>query len=669
VRPAAFGSHVIRPLLLAAMSTALLVGLCRPQPAGAAFGPIQLVSKSSREQAAVATEPAISADGQYLAFCAELGGEEGVFREQLETGQVTSVATGPIDFAFCKSEPSNAPYAGAPSISADGRYVSFTTKASLVHTDTEPSTSDVYVADMSTSPPTYELASAVAEPEESGEPEPMPGGSVAAGRVALSADGDRVAFVSGGNVYVRDLATQETILISARRDPLTGMTGQPVSGGGAYEPAGAAISADGSTVAWVGEHLPEQVPLLGDEEAAIKGIEARTGPGLEAQYHEPLWRRVPTPSEAKPPTRRIVGGGDPLAPGCALSGSIKEPQCQGPYPEVVSHRLQRIWEENGYGWGVKLPQLDADGDEVALAGDPEEQYDLFVVDMREGLDRQQAVHHITRWTNPAPAIPVDQVLSANIHPEYLPFTGEVAECAISPDGTRVAFTTVRQHFATPPFTLITELPSAVGRVPELYEVNLGSNTIERATPGPGKDVSTGTNLTEGAGSISFGAGGGLLAFSSPADNLVAGDANEKSDAFLVESIPPAPTGTSTISPRPPQSVIQPAWRMTANAYSRPDGTIRLVARVPGPGTLHTSARAQLGGRLKFRKVAAGRRQSKAPGAVTVDLKLGQGRRALARRPGLVARLRVTFTGQGGQPLHAGLQSRFLRHPKRKGVKR
>jgi hypothetical protein len=640
---------------------AALAALCQPLPAKAGtFGPIELVSKSPREQAEVGAEPALSADGRYIAFCAELGGREGIFREELGTDQLAPVAVGPIS-THCGANS----YASAPSLSADGRYVSFTTTASLVAADTAADTSDVYVADMSTSPPTYELASVVDEPvavpsEEVGEPEPVRPGSVAAGRVALSADGDRVAFVHEGNVYVRELSAEKTVLISARRDPLTGMTEEAVTGGGAYEPAGAAISGDGSTVAWVGEHLPDQAPMLSDEVAAIQKLEARS-----AEYHEPLWRRIPSESEPLPPTRRVVGGGDPLAPGCLPSGSTKEPQCQGPYPEVAFQRAE-FNEHQGYGWGLKLPQLDRDGDLVALAGDPTEQYDLFVIDMQGGLDRLEAVHQITRWTNPAPkTVPLIQVLTA--HPEYFPLLGEIAECAISPDGTRVAFATTRQRFSTAPYTLVTELPSAVGQMAELYELNLENDRIERATPGPGKELSAAVaESPQGVASISFGGGNRFLAFSSGADNLVEGDANERSDAFVLESIPPAPIGTSSISPRPPQSAIQPAWRLTANAYSRPDGRIRIIARVPGRGTLRSSARAQLGGHLKSRQVASGRRRSTGAGTEIFEMKLGRGRQAMAHKPGLVARVHVTFTGSGGRPLHVDLQSRFLVHAKRKG---
>jgi hypothetical protein len=645
----------------------LASGFHYAQSAKAAFGPIRLISKSPREQADFAAEPAISADGRYVAYCGRLGGREGIFRVDLETEQVVQVAVGLPEGSSCEA---NSGYASSPSISADGRYISFDTRASLVETDTVPESNDVYVADMSSSPPSYELASTTDGAT------PMEGESLAAGQVALSADGSRVAFVNGGNVYVRDLAAGETILVSAMRDPITGMTSEPVTGGGAYEPAGAAISADGSTVAWVGEHLPEQVPLLGDEEATILRFE-----GESKNYREPLWRRVPTPSDQNPETRRMVGGGDPLAPGCPPSGTLQTPACQGPFPEVTSQRLDSQVEEiSGRGWGEELPSLDANGDVAAVVGNPEEQYDLFVVDMAEGLDRRQAVDRVTRWTNPlSPGQPgLEQVvLGSGSDAQYLPFTGAVTSCAISADGTRVAFTSTRQHFNLAPFTLATEIPSAVSLVPELYEVDLESDRIERATPAPGQSVSeikkvAGASAPSvGASAPSIGGGDQLLAFASGADNLVPGDANESTDAFVVESLPSSPVGSSSISPRPPQTTLSIPWRITANAYSRPDGSVRVVARVPGQGILRAQAKSQVGPRLKTHRVASGRHRAQLSQTLIINLNLSRQRRALARQAGgLVTRVSVSFVGQGGQPLHSDLQSRFFIHGQRaKGHKK
>jgi hypothetical protein len=640
---------------LVALTTTLLA-LALPSFAAAGFGPIELVSKSPLEQASHASEPAISADGHYVAFCGALGGREGIFSEQVGTDRPVPVAVEGEGLGCGEGG-----YANAPSISAEGRYVSFVTSASLVPADTEPKSRDVYVADLTTSPPTYRLVSAVDGGEES-----LPGEANAADHTAMSADGDRVAFVDEGNVYVREISTERTILITAQREANGTMTDQPVIGGGAYEPPGASISADGSTVAWVGEHLPEQVPLLVDEEAEIRKIE--TGGDMSPQgteYHEPLWRRVPTVLEERPPTRRVVGGGDPLAPGCPPNGTLEEPACQGPYPEAIEDNFEESADVSGWGWGLGLPQLDANGDEVAVVGRPGKQYDLFAVNMAPGLDRRQAVDQLTRWTDPVPQNVSNPVILRE--ERYWPFTGAVDECAISPDGTRVAFATTRQHFETSPLTLVSGLPSAVSLLPELYEANLEAGTIERVTPGGEEDISVAKAESNAGGTKSPAyAGDRWIAFSSEANNLVADDGNEGSDVFVVEAPTPTPRGATTISPPPGHPVTQPAWDMTVNAFSRPDGRVRLVAQVPGEGTLKAVAHSQLGTRLKTRQIASGRRQATGAQVVTMNLALGRKRRPLAHLPGgLVTRLQVNFTGPGGRPLRADLQTRFQVHAKRR----
>src|SRR6201994_3536811 len=68
----------------------------------------------------------------------------------------------------------------------------------------------------------------------------------------------------------------------------------------AYEQAqpmvGASISADGTTVAWMGDDIAEQALTLPAE-------------ALLAPYSEPLWRRVADGPGA--PIRRVTGGGGP----------------------------------------------------------------------------------------------------------------------------------------------------------------------------------------------------------------------------------------------------------------------------------------------------------------------------------------------------------------------
>ena len=353
------------------------------------FGPISLVSASAisgspfNQQAEYAHDAAISGDGRYVAFDGSFGGRTGVWRRDLQTGVIAAVA------AEDTGEPSfSAADADLPSISENGRYVSFTTTARLDPVDDVNPGPDVYVRDMSRAPSeegAYTLASAVDgasagltyEPNgrySSVESEELHQGSVAAGRSALSADGRKVAFVTSAisnlagpgtsamQVAVRELDSEQTELVSVADDPATGqpLPGQPVFGEEAGEtfgavgtglggkppifvnPApyeltgalGASISADGSTVAWMGVDVGQQVRLL-------------AGEAPRASYTEPLWRRIADGPAA--PVRRITGGSDPANPACAASGETTLPgtavasdPCQGPLA-ATQEGGQGVW--------------------------------------------------------------------------------------------------------------------------------------------------------------------------------------------------------------------------------------------------------------------------------------------------------------------------------------
>ena len=103
------------------------------------FGPISLASASAvpgspfNEQAESAGDAAISGDGRYVAFDGAFAGHHGVFRRDLQTGEVVTVAEGD---------------ATLPSISDDGRYVSFTTTSRLDEQNDTNNAPDVYVRDM-----------------------------------------------------------------------------------------------------------------------------------------------------------------------------------------------------------------------------------------------------------------------------------------------------------------------------------------------------------------------------------------------------------------------------------------------------------------------------------------------------------------------------------------
>jgi Tol biopolymer transport system component len=714
------------------------------------FGPISLVSagllpgSSAVQQAEYAHDAAISGNGQFAAFDGSVGGVSGVWRRELATGALEQVAGGDAEL---------------PSISESGRYVSFTTNegSHLVElTDRRahpavPEAANVYVRDLSKAPTeasAFEVASA---PSGSAEALTYAGagtstGSTAAGRSAISADGNEVAFVTTAvsdllsatpsepttpafQVAVRFLDSDQTMLVSGEYEPAVGQTSQssPVSvqeGGvsfgavypghapsfrpppangrwGKSPPPGASISADGSTVAWMGEDIGQQARMLPGE----------SPPPL---YTEPLWRRI-TPG-AQTPTERVTGGSDPGNPACAASGEATLPSpasaadpCQGPFNAIATRGNQSsgIWTEGGTsgGEGDFVPRLSADGYTVAFIAsalpvslgsgfanaEGGEAPDLYLADMHPGLTRAEALTTLTELASATTIAGADPITDFDI----------------SPNGQQVAFTTRRTVFplGSPAFV---SNPAAEPGLSELFDVDLSDDTLTRVTEGyeggpaeqphatkqngGAEDIYGEDEPFVGAQSPSLSADGALLSFDSTASNLVFGDGNtppsgplDGSDAFLVqrEIFLPQPTPLY-ISPAP-QVGGTLAWRLGVSAVSRRDGSVLLYLALPGAGTLSVTARSAVlersvakrrarsgrssaagkrtTQRVVMRSVSTARRHVSAATLepTTLVLKLAKPYATLAsRRGGLSAALTLAFTATGHAALHQSIRVTFAR---------
>ncbi len=700
---------------LLALALVVVLGALSAASAHADFGPIELQSVGPLDQFESASAPAISADGRYLVMQGALDGVEGIFRKDLQTGQLQLVAGGST---YVKT-PTAPREASAPSISADGRYVSFTSAVALVKA-AKPGR-NVYVRDMDVAsdgaactPETeatgrcpFELASALSTPGASTEGLTYSSeGASAAGRVALSADGRKVAFTiggasnltsepggstpgtptPGGQVAVRNLDSHETILVSVEREAGSGqMTERPVAGGAVA--SGAALSADGSTVAWLGVNIPAQVPLLSDERAQIERDDEPSS--VDESYDEPLWRRIVDGPRA--PTRRMVGGGDPLAPGCPPDGTLAIAACRGPLPELASEKRGGL--EDHLGWVTintydATPQLSADGWTVALLGDPPfSTSNVFVADMHEGLSRTQALRQLTR------EVPVPFKFNPGSDSIYTPTAGEIYDIAISPDGEHIAFTTQREQFPlAPPF--FAETPLATLGLVELYEIDRDSEALVRVTHGPDGGPSlisgSGTVTEKGAAAPSYMREGSILAFADSASNLVSGDANEADDVFTVKStqVPTSP-GPVLIGPAPgSQEPSRPQWRLSVVAVTHANGTATLDVAIPGAGRVEATAAATVpvvvaahstrtGGRARNRAVkasarASGHRRAKRsvlehrtvahaqmsgalPELLELPLKVSPTYAGLlGSAAGIYTNVRVAFAGAGGPPLEQTL---------------
>jgi hypothetical protein len=726
--------------LLCAAALALLAGAAT---AGAdVFGPISLVSESATQQAVYAHDPAISGDGRFVAFDGFFGAETGVFRRDLATGAVELVAGG--------EEGTPAGSAELPSISENGRYVSFTTTAALTPGDTNEAP-DVYVRDMEPQPgePQYILASAASGSAQGLTYEPLGRnyGSIAAGRSALSADGKKVVFVTTAisnlanpaetntpalQVAVRDLQTRETQLVSSEYDQETGqeVPGKPVAAegfGAVYIPGsgppafpfsprankmtpavGASISADGSTVAWMGQDISKQAKML-------------SGETVPALYTEPLWRRITDGPAA--PTRRVTGGSDPASPACIASGesTLSEPAslsdpCQGPFATPPEPKPGIF----SGGTGDVVPRLSGDGYTVAFIanagllargsafgiGSGEAPSDLYAADMHEGLTRVQALRPLTEFASG----------KANQLGENAP----IADLGVSPDGAQIAFTTQRTQFplGSPAYV---SAPAAVPGMLELFDVNLADDTLTRVSHGfeggaseaPHREVGAERDpygAEAGALSPSFSRAGTKVAFSSTAANLAYGDGNtpqngesslefDGSDAFVTERVlfSGAPT-PQEVSGAPAAPALVPAWELGVTARSLPNGSVQLYVQAPSAGKLLASAQGAVPIRYRLpshtaRRTATRRhlltttvatravaRATKAAsdsagGPETLALKLAPAYSALASaRGGLSATVKVTFSAPGHAALRQEIEVTFLRTakshaPKHRGTKK
>ena len=214
-----------------------------PQMAvGALTERVSVATDGSQGYGGSPEKPAISADGRYVAFesgssnlvAGDTNGFEDVFVRDLQSGttQRVSVATGGTQGNGFSSE---------PAISADGRYVTFSSAASnLVPGDTNGAP-DVFVRDRR-SGTTQRVSVAAAGTQGNGD----------SGSSAIGADGRYVAFVSRASnlvpgdtngtsdVFVRDLQLGTTQRVSVATDGTQ-------ADGASFN---VAISADGRYVAF-----------------------------------------------------------------------------------------------------------------------------------------------------------------------------------------------------------------------------------------------------------------------------------------------------------------------------------------------------------------------------------------------------------------------------------
>jgi hypothetical protein len=432
-------------------------------------------------------------------------------------------------------------------------------------------------------------------------------------------------------------------------------------------------------------------------------------------YAEPLWRRIADGPQA--PTRRVTGGSDPSSPACVASGdtALLQPAspadpCQGPLEELPTG----IWSG---GIGDAVPRLSADGRKVVFISNAKllvrgsnfglaegAPSDLYIADMHDGLTRVQALRALTEF--------------ASGNTQDLAEDAPVVDLAISPDGSQVAFTTMRTAFPLGSPAYVT-LPAAVPGMLELFDVDLANDTLTRVTHGfeggasaqPHREAGAetdpylATGVESGALSPSFSGDGDTLAFSSTASNLVFGDGNtpqiegsttfDGSDAFVVSRVIFGSTPTpQDVSSPPANPSVAPVWDLGVTADSLGDGSVELEVEVPGAGSLSATAQSAAmvtsgrssrasrrarhgparGGHASTavvnRAVAKSATHASAGGLVALTLTLAPRYRKFAGEPGgLSGTVSLAFTAAGHQTLRQSIEVIFVRTARRTAGRR
>jgi Tol biopolymer transport system component len=270
-------------------------------------GGIELVSVSSSEEQVVTqsclVRPAISADGRFVAFHSDATGlvpddtatNSDIFVRDRELGTTERVSVGSSGET---AEGNGTEYATNldPAISADGRFVAFTSSGRNLIADREIFETHVYVRDRLTA--TTSIVSERPDQEQTNGPAAQP---------SLSADGRYVAFVSyaeglvpgdenlGPDVFVRDRVSGTTTAASVSS---TGALPAYVSGRPQSEQP--SISADGRYVAF-SSNAYDLVPgdadgdidvFVRDRVAATTRMASVTATGVPAFGGDSVWPSI-----------------------------------------------------------------------------------------------------------------------------------------------------------------------------------------------------------------------------------------------------------------------------------------------------------------------------------------------------------------------------------------
>jgi Tol biopolymer transport system component len=388
----------------------------------------------------------------------------------------------------------------APSISADGRYVAFSSRAKNLSPAAKSGTQQIYVRDMETGTTTLVSRAggadgAVAEYDAYGP--------------SISGDGRYVAFSSsaeslspddaaGSDVFVRDLATATTTLVSRA----TGAAGAPASAE-SYDPS---ISADGRHVAFASraDNLSSEGTGPGSADIFVRDLD----PGVTELVSRASGATGAVASESYAPS--ISGDGRYVAFSSPASLSPEDFDAPSfPMDVFVRDRASAVTilvsRKSGAAGAAgdvqsEAPAISADGSHVAFSSDAK-------LTGQRGYGRNVFVRDIVAGTTKLASVGDEgRAGDAKRNP------------SISADGRYVAFQT-RGNGLSP--------VDADGRV-DVFVRDMQKGLTVTASRASG---SVGVPADAAAFDASISADGSFVAFDSRAANLSAADEDRFADVF------------------------------------------------------------------------------------------------------------------------------------------
>jgi Tol biopolymer transport system component len=335
-----------------------------------------LVSRTPSGASAEETseDPAISADGRFVAFASTAGdlvpGRAAglhVYVHDLQTQTTLRV-----DRATGTDGPTANNDSGHPAISGDGRFVAFETAATNLDPADGDDAVDVYVRDLGLATTTLVSTTAGSDPRAyAALPAISADGTAVAYRTAVA--GLQPAVVTPGGLYVRDLANAVPEVVR-----LTEVIGEP------------SISADGSRVAYSTNPSPDQPSAGSRDEVFVHDLEGELT--MRASRELRIWGKR-RPGKALDPSIS--------ADGRYVAFSVQYGQRGGRYAlatvlrdlrEATSDRLpgarSGTSDSRDRGFEPVLPSLARNADRLAYqsdasradAGDPDRALDVFALE-------------------------------------------------------------------------------------------------------------------------------------------------------------------------------------------------------------------------------------------------------------------------------------------------